>query len=324
MPAQAQSSTVEVVNDAAAYGVTIASAEVVQDEVYWKCIKVHHLTSEENLGNHHVYIDALDENDQRVYGTQVSIKWPTGSGICTIDKPANEAGTNFPLWKNQVVSLSVMGRPSDVVSGLHTGHPNEGSGNTLYHHSFYVVFKRTTYSTTDPTGGGSITGTVTNGAGMTIALQQAGQQVAQTTAAGDGTYSFTQLAAGTYCVAVVGTDVVSGDVTVDGQSAVTVNLEVPVSNDPTTQTFAKYVLFGPTNVVGTRTNFVLAQDYILRAGVACGFNVNEALLAKSVVIIADTTGVSQADEDKLTQAGVTVTRVSGDSYSVEAVLAGLT
>jgi hypothetical protein len=323
MPAKVRSSTLEVVNDATAYGVSIVSAQVVQGEVYWKCIKVHHLAPEENQGNHHVYIDVLDENDQRVYGTQISIKWPTGSGIGTIDKPATEAGTNFPLWKNQVVEIKVIGRPSDSVAGLHTGHPNEGSGNTLYHHSFYVVFKRTTYDAGDQTSSGTVKGTVKNGAGKTIALQQAGQQVAETKTGDDGTYSFTQLAAGTYCVSVVGTGVTSGDISVDGKSAVTVDLEVPVTG-PSTQTFAVYVLFGSINVVGTRTNFVLAQDYILRTGVACGFNVDEALLAKRVVIVGDTTGVSQADEDKLTQAGITVTRISGDSYAVEAALAKLT
>jgi hypothetical protein len=323
MPAIVKSSALEVVNDATAYGVSIVSAQVVKDEIYWKCIKVHHLTPEENLGNHNVFVDVLDENDQRVYGTQLSLKWPTGSGIGTIDKPLNEAGTNFPLWKNQVVEIEVIGRPSDRVVGLHTGHPNEGSGNTLYHHSFYVVFKRTTYDAGGQAASGTIQGTVKNGADMTVALQLAGQQVADTKAGADGTYRFEQLAAGTYRVAVVGTDVVSADISVDGKSAVVADLEVPTSQ-PSAQTFAVYVLFGAPAAVGTRTNFVLAQDYILRTGVACGFNVNEALLAKRVVIIGDASAVSQADEQKLTTAGVQITRIAGDSYAVEAALAKLT
>jgi len=30
--------------------------------------------------------------------------------------------------------------PSDQVTGLHTGHPEEGPGNTLFHHSFSITF----------------------------------------------------------------------------------------------------------------------------------------------------------------------------------------
>jgi hypothetical protein len=32
--------------------------------------------------------------------------------------------------------------PSDVVTGIHTGHPDEGIGNTLFHHSFGIIFQK--------------------------------------------------------------------------------------------------------------------------------------------------------------------------------------
>jgi hypothetical protein len=323
MPEGTKSSTLEVVNDAVAYGVSIVPAQVVQGETYWKCIKIHHLTPEENVGNHNVFLDVVDESDQRVYGTRISLKWPTGSGIGTIDKPPNEPGTNFPLWKNQVVEIEVIGRPSDRVVGLHTGHPNEGSGNTLYHHSFFLLFKRAVYDEGGQANRGTVQGMVKNGAGMTVALTLAGQQVGEGQIASDGSYRFERLAAGTYRVAVVGTDVVSADIVVDGKSVLVVDLEVPAST-PVGQAFAVYVLFGAPDAPGTRANFVLAQDFILRTKVASGFNVAEALLAKRVIIIGDTHGVSQADEEKLTKAGLQVTRIAGDSYAVEAALAKLT
>jgi hypothetical protein len=326
MPANAKSSTLEVVNDATAYGVSIIAAEVVQDEVYWKCIKVHHLTPQENVGNHNVFVDVLDENDQRVYGTRVSLKWPTGSGIGTIDKPPTEPGTNFPLWKNQVVEMEVIGRPSDRVVGLHTGHPDEGAGNTMYHHSFLVVFKRATYDQGGQVNRGTIGGTVKNGAGMTIVLQKAGQQIAQAKIGDDSKYRFEQLAAGTYRVAVAGTSITSADITMDGKTDLVVDMTVPADQPipQPSQPFATYVLFGAPDAPGTRTNFVLAQDFILRTKVASGFRTDEALLAKRVVIIGDTRGVSQADEDTLTKAGIQVARIAGDSYAVEAALAKLT
>jgi hypothetical protein len=323
MPEGVKSSTLEVVNDAVAYGVSIVPAQVVQGETYWKCIKIHHLTPEENNGNHNVFVDVVDENDQRVYGTRVSLKWPTGSGIGTIDKPPEEAGTNFPLWKNQVVEIEVIGRPSDRVIGLHTGHPNEGAGNALYHHSFFVLFKRAVYDESGQANRGTIEGTVKNGAGMTVVLTLDGQQVGETKAGDDGQYRFERLAAGTYRVAVVGTEVVSADINVDGKSVLVVDLEVP-SSQPREQAFAIYVLFGAPDAPGTRTNVVLAQDFVLRMQVASGFRVDEALLAKRVIIIGDTRGVSQADEDRLNQAGIQVQRIAGDSYAVEDALSKLT
>ena len=141
MPTGVKASELEVVNDAVAYGVSIVPADVAVGETFWKVTLVHHLTPTENKGNHHVYVDVLDEDGDRAYGTQVLLKWPSGSGIGVIDKPLNEPGTNFPIWKNQVVEVEVIGKPSDRVVGLHTAHPDEGAGNSLYHHSFLLVYQ---------------------------------------------------------------------------------------------------------------------------------------------------------------------------------------
>jgi hypothetical protein len=149
-----------VVNDAASYGVTIMPCSVTAGEKFWQCIKVHHLTPAENSGNHNLFADVLNASGQRINGAKVQMMWPDGrTATAVIDKPANEPGTNMPLWKADVVDACVLGEPmkSDVVTGLSTNHPDEpparpggDKGNTLYHHSFLCVWQLATASGAPP------------------------------------------------------------------------------------------------------------------------------------------------------------------------------
>ena len=72
-----------------------------------------------------------------------------------IDKPANEPGGNLPMQKDLEYSGVVLSMndeyPSDGVGGVSTVHPDEGAGNTLYHHSFFTVWQlRQDDTPTDP------------------------------------------------------------------------------------------------------------------------------------------------------------------------------
>lgn len=134
-------------NTAGDYKVKVEQANVKKGETYWACIGVRHLSCSENSGNHHVYIDVLDENGKRVNGADIR-KYSWKADYARVDKPANEAGTNIPLWKGEDVEVRVIGPgndKSDIVRGLNSGHPDEdcgNNGNTLFHHSFYIVFKK--------------------------------------------------------------------------------------------------------------------------------------------------------------------------------------
>lgn len=143
-----------IYNDASAkYKVDIKflpDIEVPEDATqYWRVVGVHHLIGTENMGNHHIYCDALDEEGKRINGTRLVLLQANSSPVfAVIDKPTHEAGTNFPLWKADKASVSVVWPdvtplPSEQVTGLSSGHPDEEVGNTLFHHSFYVVFQRT-------------------------------------------------------------------------------------------------------------------------------------------------------------------------------------
>ncbi len=162
--AQAGTSPVTAKNDAAAYGVAIQPAAVPPGTWYWQAACVHHLTPEENAGKHHIYMDLFeslqDERGQwslqQVRGGRLKVGWQDhGEQIVTIEKPAGEPGTNMPLWREQVCTVWALGLPgaelpSDAVTGIHTNHPVEGTGNSPQRHSFSIVFQKVQAPAAEP------------------------------------------------------------------------------------------------------------------------------------------------------------------------------
>lgn len=224
----------DVINDATSYGVQIHTADVAPGTLYWQAVKVHHLTPEENGGNHHIYLDVFDPTlggepyGGRVQGARLRVTWDGGEQIVTVDKPANEPGTNFPMWKWQVCAVECLGLsgqdlPSDRVTGMHTGHPDEGSGNTLFHHSFHVTFVKTQAATQVYTDS-VIYGVIHNAAGRTAVLTRGGTEVARQSLGADEAYRFEGLGAAEYVIGVEGTDFRSTATQVNGRDQVQLNL----------------------------------------------------------------------------------------------------
>ena len=116
---------------------------------YWCVVGVHHLSGAENRGNHHIFCDVLDEAGNRINGARLQLTQGNQAPVfAVIDKPAEEPGTNFPLWSSDRGDVSVVWPPeaplpSERAIGISTAHPDEEAGNTLFHHSFYLVFQRT-------------------------------------------------------------------------------------------------------------------------------------------------------------------------------------
>jgi hypothetical protein len=131
-------------NDADSYNVTISR----KPDAKWRVIGVHHLTPEENQGKHNLFIDVLNKDGQRVYGSQVSWDWEGMRPEETpqplvIDKPENEIA-DIAMGRGQKISIWLP--DSDEVINLHTGHadelgPNGEVWNSWGHHSFIVVFQ---------------------------------------------------------------------------------------------------------------------------------------------------------------------------------------
>jgi hypothetical protein len=230
----------EPLNDAEAYGVRVVPVEIPEGTTYWRAIRVHHLTPDENQGRHHIFLDALDEAGDRSFGAQAHVTWPGGEQTITVDKPLGEPGTNFPMWKWQICAVEMLGLPSDRVENLHTGHPDEppGLNNTLFHHSFEVVYQRAVKGATEPPADGKI--------------------------------------------------------------------------------MERYILFGSPASHRTAVYLDLARSYLLAQQPALGYSVDEASLARHVVIVGELQDVSQEAEDTLRQAGCQVQRVQGTPEQIAA------
>jgi hypothetical protein len=143
-----------VLNNATRYGVQIRPVSDPTAQKYWRVVGVHHLTGSENMGNHHVYIDVLDEEGRRINGSRLVLAQDGAAPLyAVVDKPANEAGTNFPMWSNTRATVAVQDAlPSEAVTGLRSDHADEEVGNTWGHHSFYLVFQRTSKPAETETG----------------------------------------------------------------------------------------------------------------------------------------------------------------------------
>jgi hypothetical protein len=132
-------------NGAINYGVSIQPALTQPGQPYWRVIGIHHLTGAENVGNHNVYIDVLDEAGKRIDRARLVIVNNGRSPLhAVIDKPALEAGTNVPMWAGDTLTIyvSTEGLSSEQTKGFHTRHVDEEQGTTWGHHSFYVVFQK--------------------------------------------------------------------------------------------------------------------------------------------------------------------------------------
>ena len=151
----------QVFNDAAVdYGVQIRQAEVADGELYWRVIGVHHLLPKENGRDHNIFVEALDEQGNRIRQAKAfaASTWEgrqDGPDVKALDKVSTDPmGCDFPMDIRATYSVWMKGSspqsndPSDRVEKLHTRHADEpfgvpGAGNTMGHHSFYVVFQRT-------------------------------------------------------------------------------------------------------------------------------------------------------------------------------------
>ena len=153
--------------------------------------------------------------------------------------------------------------------------------------------------------------------GVTVQVRLAGSAIAETHTGADGGYGFEGLAAGAYELFLPAPDI-SRPLTVDGLTDAELDIVLPAAVPE--KVIVHYLLFGPPEAPGTRTNLLLAQPYLRRSGATAGFSLAEAARAQRVTIVGDETAVSAADEAALRQAGCDVTRLAGDSYALERLL----
>ncbi len=146
-----------ILGTAARYAVQLEQTAAATGGHCWRVVGVHHLTPEENQGNHVVYVDLLDERGNRVDAKNLSLEWGWEGQRPDekveprrFDKPADEPATNVELYSGQLLWVRVAGDglASDTVTNLHTKHADEPGPqgqkwNSIGHHSFYILFQRT-------------------------------------------------------------------------------------------------------------------------------------------------------------------------------------
>ncbi len=329
----------------AKYGVNIIKADVGEGETYWRLIGVHHLLPEENASKHNIYVDALDEQGNRVRNPIAWAGW-TWEGRrpneradpVALDKPDNETAGDIAIHFGQKASIWIKGLnrdgndKSDRVENLHTAHPDEPLPdgrklNTLGHHSFYLVFQRTRKQTQAPPEG-VIAGRVDFGQGRKVRLLQNNQPAAEQALDNNLAFRFPNLPAGVYRLEVIGTNLAQDNLTISpSNKTINLNLALPAPQpqpqpQPQPGTSAKsinyYILLGPAGSRGRQTNLLLATNYILTFSPTVGFSVDEAKQARQVTIIGE--GISPADRQAIQDAGTQVEVLAGDLYAIEAKL----
>lgn len=229
----------EPLNEAAQkYGVRIVEADVGDGETYWRAIGVHHLLPEENMSQHNVFMEAVDEQGNRLKNPLPQVGWTwegrqphENAPPVTLDKGDNEPAGNVIMWAGQILAVWMLGAKSDRVEGLRSTHPDEPLPdgrllNTYGHHSFYVVFQRTRKVSAVT---GLITGRLERGQGQTVRLIRAGdnQVINQQTVGPELTFRFENLPLGVYRVDVANMNIGQSNIQLN-QNNRTVNIVLAV------------------------------------------------------------------------------------------------
>lgn len=132
------------VNDATQYGVVIRHAAVAPGQAFWRVVRVHHLTPEENRGGHHILIEVVDEEGRRVPGVPVRVRADGQEKVFSAQEDERQPAVIVPMDRWSIYEVEVSDAPSDRVIGLTAAHADEGRGNPAFRHSFLVVWQRTT------------------------------------------------------------------------------------------------------------------------------------------------------------------------------------
>ena len=128
--------------DLSHFGASIQQANVLAGTTYWKIVEARHADPNREFGgDQHIYIEAIDENGNQLRDLEAHIEQGGQIHRPRLDKGLNEPGTNWPLFRDTQVIVSMSGA-SDRVGPLHTTRAAYKGGD-WHHHTWYIVFQRT-------------------------------------------------------------------------------------------------------------------------------------------------------------------------------------
>lgn len=125
-------------------GVTVEEANAQPGQQYWRLVEARWADEQESGGKHHIYVEVLDENGQRLVNQPVTVYWGEGSHTAgTEDKAPPDYGYNYQMYAaGNAYHVKVEGLPSDILHGAGMGdieRPQWG-----IHTSFYITYQRAT------------------------------------------------------------------------------------------------------------------------------------------------------------------------------------
>ncbi len=99
---------------------------------------------QEAAGRHHIYVEVVDEDGERVVGQPVTVFWGDGNfTTATEDKNPPDYAFNYQMYAaGNAYDVKVEGLPSEVLRGAGMGdveRPRYG-----IHTAFYITFQRAT------------------------------------------------------------------------------------------------------------------------------------------------------------------------------------
>jgi hypothetical protein len=125
--------------------------------VEFQLVEKRRLSACENRGKHNIFVQVVDAAGNPIDGLQV-VQVPHGSIGSVLDKAVSGSKgpgkAEFILWKNAEYDVYITGdganpASTDIAQQLHSNFSDEencgdgGGGNTLYHNSWSVTFKKT-------------------------------------------------------------------------------------------------------------------------------------------------------------------------------------
>ncbi len=299
---------------ASVVGVSVQPASVAQGQKYWRLISAQYQDESQSGGNINIVCSVENEYGLPSVAQNVVQSWSDGQvalptdGFGIIRFPMSGDSSFAPeRGEHGPYSVYVAGLPSDRVAGM---------GLPLKRRVQYLLSWRLAIAGPSLTKSNSkVVGNIQN-APANIQLTLASNTLSfKTTTDAAGNYAFSNLPAGTFALALASVGIINSNISLDGSNTVTCNYTVPVQLP--SQALAHYLLFGSPNLSTTRTNLILALDYIARFAPTVGFDVNEARNAQCVTVVGKG-AISFADEQALKRAGCSVRHIAGvDSYEME-------
>lgn len=121
-------------------GIKMTKAQTQPGQTVFRLVSARYQDENESKGLHHVFVEVVDENGQRIVGQTVILAWGTEQAkLVTENKPIPEYAANAGLYgylPDSQYRVYVDGGPSDVVEGL--GLPGK------HHVSYWLTFQRKT------------------------------------------------------------------------------------------------------------------------------------------------------------------------------------